>query len=115
MIRLGWHRCKHCGLHRCKRRCDDPNRGAIEPGASPGAGARSRSGRSSRRRGPGASVCEIARRANKLWQRLGNAGLGVPGKPHGMLALDYARLLDATLQAEMQATEANTARLLQLV
>jgi hypothetical protein len=32
-----------------------------------------------------------------------------------MLALDYARLLDATLQAEMQATEANTARLLQLV
>src|SRR6516164_7900316 len=35
MIRLGWHRCKHCGLQRCKRRCDDPNRGAIEPGASP--------------------------------------------------------------------------------
>jgi hypothetical protein len=35
MIRLGWHRCKHCGLHGCKRRCDGSNRGTIEPGASP--------------------------------------------------------------------------------
>jgi hypothetical protein len=33
-VRLGWHRCKHRGLHRSKRRCNDPNRGAIEPGAA---------------------------------------------------------------------------------
>jgi hypothetical protein len=55
-----------------------------------------------------------SRRANKLRQRLGITGLGVPEKPYGMSVLDYERLLEATLQAEMLETEACTARLLQL-
>jgi hypothetical protein len=59
------------------------------------------------------------RRANKLWQRLGITRLGAPGKtpgkPEGMLAPAYERLLEAALQAETQATEASTARLLQLI
>jgi len=52
------------------------------------------------------------RRANKLWRRLGNARLGVPG---GMLAPAHERLLEEALRAETQATEAGTARLLQLI
>jgi hypothetical protein len=56
-----------------------------------------------------------ARRANKLRQRLGITGLVVPNKPSGMLAADYERLLEETLQAEIQATEASTERILQLV
>ena len=56
-----------------------------------------------------------SRRANKLRQRLGITGLGVSDEPPGMLVADYERLLEATLQAEIQATEAGTARLLQLV
>ena len=52
------------------------------------------------------------RRANKLWRRLGNARLGVPG---GMLAPAHERLLEDALRAETQATEAGTARLLQLI
>ena len=55
-----------------------------------------------------------SRRANKLRRRLGIAGMNVPKKPHGMPASVYKRLLEATLQAEMQAAEAGTARLLQL-
>jgi hypothetical protein len=55
-----------------------------------------------------------SRRANKLRQRLGITGAGVPEKPQGMFVRDYERLLEETLQAEMQATEARTARLLQL-
>jgi hypothetical protein len=55
-----------------------------------------------------------SRRANKLRRRLGITGLGVPDKPYGMWVSDYERLLEATLQAEIQATEACTARLLQL-
>jgi hypothetical protein len=55
-----------------------------------------------------------SRRASKLWQRLDITETGVPEKPHGMLVSDYARLLDAVLQAETQATEACTARLQQL-
>jgi hypothetical protein len=38
-----------------------------------------------------------------------------PEKPEGMSALAYAQLLEAVLQAETQATEAGTARLLQLI
>jgi hypothetical protein len=55
-----------------------------------------------------------SRRANKLRRRLGIAGMNVPKKPHSMLAPVYERLLEKTLQAEMQATEAGTVRLLQL-
>jgi hypothetical protein len=62
---------------------------------------------------------QARRRANKLWRRLGNAGLGVagktPGNPEGMLAPAHEHLLEAALQAETQATEAGTARLLQLI
>ena len=59
------------------------------------------------------------RRANKLRQRLGLTGIwedmaAAPEKPEGMSALAYAQLLEAMLQAELQATEAGTARLLQL-
>ena len=58
-------------------------------------------------------------RANKLRQRLGLTGIwedmaAAPEKPEGMSALAYAQLLEAMLQAELQATEAGTARLLQL-
>jgi hypothetical protein len=56
-----------------------------------------------------------ARRANKLRQRLGITGPHVPKKPLGMLVADYERLLDATLEAEIEATEAGTARILRLV
>jgi hypothetical protein len=55
-----------------------------------------------------------ARRAGKLWRRLGIAGTNVPGKPKGMLVRDYARLLEAALLAETQATEACTARIQRL-
>ena len=55
------------------------------------------------------------RRASKLRQRLGITGLGVPEKPKDMPVPVYARLLDATLRAEIQATEAGTHRLLRLV
>jgi hypothetical protein len=55
------------------------------------------------------------RRANKLRQRLGITGRDVPGKPNDMPMHTYERLLEATLQAEIQATEAGTARLLQLI
>jgi hypothetical protein len=55
------------------------------------------------------------RRAAKLRQRLGITGAGVPGKPKYMPVSDYERLLEAILQAEAQATEAGTARLLQLI
>jgi hypothetical protein len=68
-----------------------------------------------------ASPCEkrrpwqrALRRANKLRQRLGITGLGVAEKPKGMRVADYARLLEAALQAEILATEAGTAQLLQL-
>ena len=59
------------------------------------------------------------RRANKLRQRLGLTGIwedmaAAPEKPEGMSVLAYAQLLEAVLQAEMRATEAGTARLLQL-
>ena len=54
------------------------------------------------------------RRADKLRRRLGIAGMNVPKKPHGMLVPAYERLLEATLLAETQATEAGTVRLLQL-
>jgi hypothetical protein len=64
MIRLGWHRCKHCGLHRCKRRCDDLNRGAIEPGASAGWSAEQKRSIVAEAFAPGASVCVVARRAD---------------------------------------------------
>src|SRR5215471_17648728 len=58
-------------------------------------------------------------RANKLRQRLGITGIwedmaAAPEKPEGMSALAYAQLLEAMLQAELQAAEAGTARLLQL-
>jgi hypothetical protein len=53
-------------------------------------------------------------RANKLQRRLGITGMVVPEIPTGMPAPDYARLLEATLQAEMQVAEACTTRLLQL-
>ena len=56
-----------------------------------------------------------SRRASKLRQRLGITGLGVPEKPKDMPVPVYARLLDATLRAEIQATEAGTHRLLRLV
>jgi hypothetical protein len=56
-----------------------------------------------------------ARRASKLRQRLGIIGPNVPGKPPGMWVADYERLLEETLQAETQATEAGTARLQQLI
>jgi hypothetical protein len=55
------------------------------------------------------------RRASKLRQRLGIIGPDVPGKPPGMRVADYERLLEATLQAEIQATEADTARLQKLI
>jgi hypothetical protein len=55
------------------------------------------------------------RRAKKLRQRLGITGRDVPDKPKGMPVSVYARLLEAMLQAEIQATEAGTARLQQLV
>jgi len=60
-----------------------------------------------------------SRRANKLRQRLGITGIwedmaAAPEKPEGMSALAYAQLLEAMLQAELQAAEAGTARLLQL-
>jgi hypothetical protein len=55
-----------------------------------------------------------SRRVNKLRQRLGVTGMDVPEKPKGMPVSVYARLLDATLRAEIQATEASTARLQQL-
>ena len=42
-------------------------------------------------------------------------GLGVPEKPKGMLVAVYERLLEAALQAEIQAAEAGTAQLLQLI
>jgi hypothetical protein len=54
------------------------------------------------------------RRANKQRQRLGITGIGVPEKPKEMPVSAYARLLDATLKAEIQATESSTARLQQL-
>ena len=55
------------------------------------------------------------RRANKLQQRLALAGIWAtaPEKPEGMRMAAYAQLLEAVLQAEMRATEAGTARLLQ--
>jgi hypothetical protein len=56
-----------------------------------------------------------SRRASKLRQRLAITGLGVSEKPPGMPVADYERLLEETLQAEIQETEAGTARLLQLV
>ena len=55
------------------------------------------------------------RRAAKLRRRLGVTGRGAPDKPEGMPVAAYERLLEAMLQAETQATEAGTARLLQLV
>ena len=54
-------------------------------------------------------------RARKLRQRLGVTGAGVPGKPKGMLVRTYARLLDAALRAETQATEACTDRIQRLI
>jgi hypothetical protein len=54
-------------------------------------------------------------RANKLRRRLGITGRGAPDKPKGMPVSVYERLLEAVLQAETQATEAGTARLLQLI
>jgi hypothetical protein len=56
-----------------------------------------------------------SRRANKLRHRLGITGLYVPEKPYGMWVPEYERLLEEVLQAEIQATEAGTARLLRLV
>jgi hypothetical protein len=56
-----------------------------------------------------------SRRANKLRQRLGITGMGVADKPKGMPVTAYTRLLEAALQAETQATEAGTARILWLV
>ena len=55
------------------------------------------------------------RRANKLRQRLGITGPGVPDKPYGMWVSDYERLLEATLQAETKAAEAGTNRILQII
>ena len=55
------------------------------------------------------------RRANKLRQRLGITGPGVPDKPYGMGVSDYERLLEATLQAETKAAEAGTNRILQII
>jgi hypothetical protein len=55
------------------------------------------------------------RRVNRLRQRLGPARMGAPEKPKDMLVRTYEHLLDATLRAEIQATEASTARLQQLV
>jgi hypothetical protein len=43
-----------------------------------------------------------SRRADKLRRRLGIVGAVVPEKPKGMLAPVYERLLEKTLQAEMQ-------------
>jgi hypothetical protein len=54
-------------------------------------------------------------RANKLRRRLGITGASVPDKPKGMPVATYERLLEAVQQAETQATEAGTARLLQLI
>jgi hypothetical protein len=55
------------------------------------------------------------RKANKLRQRLGITGRGAPDKPEGMPVATYERLLEETLQAEIQATETGTAWLLQLI
>jgi hypothetical protein len=55
------------------------------------------------------------RRANKLRQRLGVTAMGVVEKPKTMRMRTYKHLLDAALEAEIQATEAGTARLLRLV
>jgi hypothetical protein len=55
------------------------------------------------------------RRAAKLRRRLGVTGRGAPDKPKGMPVSAYERLLEAMLQAETEATEAGTARLLQLI
>jgi hypothetical protein len=55
-----------------------------------------------------------SRRVNKLRQHLGVTGMDVPEKPKKMRMRAYERLLDATLKAEIQATEAGTARLQRL-
>jgi hypothetical protein len=69
---------------------------------------------------------QAARRANKLRQRLDTVGRSLmAGRPpqqkrlqqkqkQAALVEDYKRLLDAVLLAEIQTTEAGTARLLQL-
>jgi hypothetical protein len=54
-------------------------------------------------------------KARRLQRRLGITGRTVPGKPENMRTRAYEPLLEATLQAETQATEAGTARLLQLI
>jgi hypothetical protein len=54
------------------------------------------------------------RRAAKLRRRLGITGMGAPEKPKEMRMRTYARLLEETLEAETQATEAGTARLQEL-
>ena len=54
------------------------------------------------------------RRASKLRQRLDSIGRRMAEKPRSPLVEDYKHLLEATLQAETLATEAGTARLLQL-
>jgi hypothetical protein len=53
-------------------------------------------------------------RAHQLRLRLGIVGAVVPEKPNDVPVPVYARLLDAALRAETQATEACTARLQQL-
>jgi hypothetical protein len=55
------------------------------------------------------------RRANRLRQRLGITAAGAPDKPKEMRMRAYERLLDAALKAEIQATEAGTARLRRLI
>ena len=57
------------------------------------------------------------RRAHKLRQRLGIAGIAdpLPKVPKGMLATTYARLLEAILRAEIQADEAQADQLQRLV
>jgi hypothetical protein len=54
-------------------------------------------------------------RVRRLHQRLGITGKGVPEKPRGMPVHTYERLLDAALRAEIQASEAGTARLQRLL
>jgi len=56
-----------------------------------------------------------SRRANKLRQRLDTTGIAVPKKPEHMPVRTYARLLEELLLADIQASEASTARLLWLV
>ena len=56
-----------------------------------------------------------SRRASKLRQRLDTTGIAVPKKPEHMPVRTYARLLEELLLADIQASEASTARLLWLV